>query len=32
MSFKDTLKAQRHNIREYGMYIAAFIDKITYTA
>ena len=31
MSFKDTLKAQRHNIREYGMYIAFLVIVVFFT-
>jgi len=31
MSFKDTLKAQQHNIRDYGMYIAFVIIVIFFT-
>jgi putative multiple sugar transport system permease protein len=31
MSFKDTLKAQTHNIRDYGMYIAFVIIVIFFT-
>jgi putative multiple sugar transport system permease protein len=31
MSFKDTLKAQTHNIRDYGMYVAFLIIVIFFT-
>jgi putative multiple sugar transport system permease protein len=31
MSFKDTLKAQRHNIRDYGMYIAFLVIVVFFT-
>ena len=31
MSFKETLKAQTHNIRDYGMYIAFLIIVIFFT-
>ena len=31
MSFKDTLKAQRHNIRDYGMYIAFLLIVVFFT-
>jgi putative multiple sugar transport system permease protein len=31
MSFKDTLKAQTHNIRDYGMYIAFVLIVIFFT-
>ncbi len=31
MSFKDTLKAQTHNIRDYGMYIAFVVIIIFFT-
>ncbi len=31
MSFKETLKAQRHNIRDYGMYIAFVVIVIFFT-
>jgi putative multiple sugar transport system permease protein len=31
MSFKDTLKAQQHNIRDYGMYIAFVLIIIFFT-
>ena len=31
MSFKDTLKAQTHNIRDYGMYIAFVVIVIFFT-
>jgi putative multiple sugar transport system permease protein len=31
MSFKDTLKAQRYNIRDYGMYIAFVVIVIFFT-
>jgi putative multiple sugar transport system permease protein len=31
MSFKDTLKAQQHNIRDYGMYIAFVLIVIFFT-
>jgi putative multiple sugar transport system permease protein len=31
MSFKDALKAQRHNIRDYGMYIAFVLIVIFFT-
>jgi putative multiple sugar transport system permease protein len=31
MSFKDTLKAQSHNIRDYGMYIAFVLIVIFFT-
>ncbi|OGO26237.1 MAG: ABC transporter permease [Chloroflexi bacterium RBG_16_54_11] len=31
MSFRDTLKAQQHNIRDYGMYIAFVIIVIFFT-
>jgi putative multiple sugar transport system permease protein len=31
MSFKDALKAQRHNIRDYGMYIAFVVIVVFFT-
>jgi putative multiple sugar transport system permease protein len=31
MSFTDTLKAQRHNIRDYGMYVAFVVIVIFFT-
>ena len=31
MSFMDTLKAQRHNVRDYGMYIA-FVAIVVFFA
>ncbi len=31
MSFMDTLKAQRHNIRDYGMYIAFVVIVLFFT-
>lgn len=31
MSFKDVLKAQRHNIRDYGMYIAFVLIVVFFT-
>jgi putative multiple sugar transport system permease protein len=31
MAFKDTLKAQRHNIRDYGMYIAFVVIVAFFT-
>ena len=31
MSFKDALKEQRHNIRDYGMYIAFVVIVIFFT-
>jgi putative multiple sugar transport system permease protein len=31
MSFKETLKAQRHNIRDYGMYIAFVLIVVFFT-
>jgi putative multiple sugar transport system permease protein len=31
MSFRDTLKAQRHNIRDYGMYIAFVLIVLFFT-
>jgi putative multiple sugar transport system permease protein len=31
MSFKDALKAQRHNIRDYGMYIAFLVIVVYFT-
>ena len=31
MSFKDILKTQQHNIREYGMYIAFLVIVIFFT-
>ncbi|MFN2241322.1 MAG: sugar ABC transporter permease, partial [Anaerolineae bacterium] len=31
MSFMDTLKAQRHNVRDYGMYIAFVAIVVFFT-
>ena len=31
MSFMDTLKAQRHNVRDYGMYIAFVVIVVFFT-
>src|SRR5512143_1740633 len=31
MSFRETLKTQQHNIREYGMYIAFLVIIIFFT-